>query len=139
VTVANALRLLRLPAEVQAYLRSGRLSVGHAKVILGLLRPEEQTLAAERAIRDGLNVRQTEDLVARLQQTGAGRTERPPDAGVAGAPRDVHVMSLESRLQEKLGTKVGLRYRKGRGAIEIRFYGDDELDRLLELLGVKTD
>lgn len=140
VAVAHALRLLRLPAGVQAYLRSGRLSVGHAKVILGLERPEEQTLAAERVIRDGLNVRQTEDLVARLAQTGGGgRTEGAPATRAVGAPRDVHVTALESRLQERLGTKVGLKYRQGRGAIEIRFYGDDELDRLLELLGVKAD
>ena len=139
VAVANALRLLNLPGEVQAHLRSGRLSVGHAKVILGLRLPDEQTLAAEQVIRNGLSVRQTEDLVARLGQSGA---RRPGDAlaprGAAG-PRDVHVMALESRLQERMGTKVNLRYRQGRGAIEIRFHSEDELSRLLELLGVESE
>jgi ParB family transcriptional regulator, chromosome partitioning protein len=139
VAVTNALRLLRLPAEVQAYLRSGRLSVGHAKVILGLNRPEDQNLAAEQAIRDGLNVRQTEDLVARFQPAGNARPEGPAAARATGAARDVHVMALESRLQERLGTKVGVRYRHGRGAIEIRFFSPDDLNRLLDLLGVKAD
>src|SRR5205814_8711130 len=65
--VANSLRLLKLPAEVQNYLRDDRLSVGHAKVILGLPTPEEQRLAAERIIKLNLNVRQAEDLVAQWQ------------------------------------------------------------------------
>lgn len=139
VAVANALRLLNLPSEVQAHLRSGRLSVGHAKVILGLRLPEEQTLASEQVIRNGLSVRQAEDLVARLGQAGMrqpGAASAPRDAA---GPRDVHVVALENRLQERMGTKVNLRYRQGRGAIEIRFHSEDELSRLLELLGVETE
>jgi len=139
VAVANALRLLNLPGEVQAHLRSGRLSVGHAKVILGLRLPAEQTLASEQVIRNGLSVRQTEDLVARLGQAGMrqpGAASAPRDAV---GPRDVHVVALESRLQERMGTKVNLRYRQGRGTIEIRFHSEDELSRLLELLGVTAE
>lgn len=139
VAVANALRLLNLPDEVQAHLRSGRLSVGHAKVILGLRLPAEQTLASEQVIRNGLSVRQTEDLVARLGQAGMrqpGAASAPRDAV---GPRDVHVVALESRLQERMGTKVNLRYRQGRGTIEIRFHSEDELSRLLELLGVTAE
>jgi ParB family chromosome partitioning protein len=139
VAVANALRLLRLPADVLAYLRSGRLSPGHAKVILGLGPPEDQRLAAEQVIRDGLNVRQTEDLVARLQQAEPHGTQSIGGTRATNTSRDIHVVALESRLQERLGTKVGLRYRQGRGAIEIRFYSEDELARLLDLLGVKPD
>src|ERR1051325_6178076 len=67
VAVANALRLLKLAPEVQAYVRNGRVSVGHAKVILGLNLGEQQKLAAERVIKGGLTVRQTEELVTRLQ------------------------------------------------------------------------
>src|SRR6185295_2033727 len=65
--VANSLRLLKLSPAIQGYLRDGRLSVGHAKVILGLATEPNQKLAAERVIKEGLNVRQTEHLVARLQ------------------------------------------------------------------------
>jgi ParB family chromosome partitioning protein len=133
--VANALRLLKLPSDVQAHLREGRVSVGHAKVILGLPLPEQQKLAADRVIRDGLNVRQTEELIARLQapiQSGAGGTP-------AGPLRDAHVVDLENRLREKFATKVQLRYREGKGALEIRFFTDDELERILQLVGVKVD
>ena len=74
--VANSLRLLKLPAIVQKYLREGRLTVGHAKVILGLADEKQQQLAAERVIKEGLNVRQTEGLVAKLQTRGSRKTGR---------------------------------------------------------------
>jgi len=70
--VANALRLLKLPPTLQGYVREGRISVGHAKVILGLVLEKQQQLAAERIIKEGLNVRQTEGLVAKLQARGNG-------------------------------------------------------------------
>src|SRR5450432_4212381 len=76
--VANATRLLRLPDAVQKFVREGRLSVGHAKVILGLADEKSQRLAAERVIKEGLNVRQTEGLIAKLQKRkqGAGSKEQ---------------------------------------------------------------
>jgi ParB family chromosome partitioning protein len=137
--VANALRLLKLAPELQGYLRHSQLSVGHAKVILGLTGAAEQKLAAERVIKEGLNVRQTEELVTRLQQSS---TQAPPRAASGHAPappRDVHTASLESKLQERFGTKVALRYRKGKGVVEIRFFNDDDLDRILQIAGVKID
>ena len=138
VAVANALRLLKLAEELQTFVRNGLLSVGHAKVILGLPGAADQKLAAERVIKDGLNVRQTEDLVARM---ASGTAVTPTKAGSSrvSAPRDVHVAALESRLQEKLGTKVTLRYRQGRGALEVKFFTDEELERILELLGVNAE
>src|SRR5687767_1291285 len=71
VAVANALRLLKLTPEIQAYVRDGRLSVGHAKVILSLTLGDQQKLATERVLRDGLTVRQTEELVSHLQNQPA--------------------------------------------------------------------
>lgn len=138
-TVANALRLLKLPAEVQAYLRNGQISVGHAKVILGLDQPEEQQLAAVQVIRDNLNVRQTEALVARWLARGRASKESEGASSKIGEQRDVHVVSLENRLMEKLGTKVHLRYKRGRGSVEIRFFSDDELERILQIIGVVQD
>ena len=135
--VANALRLLRLPPEVQGYLRDGRLSVGHAKVILGLAGEKHQKHAAERVLRDGLNVRQTEALVTHLQAREASTlTKTGPPAAPA---RDTQVSHLESQLRERLGTKVHLRYQQGKGALEIAFFSDAELERILQLLGVKED
>jgi ParB family chromosome partitioning protein len=132
--VANALRLLKLPLAVQTYIREGRLSVGHAKVVLGLLSEKQQRLAAERILKDGLNVRQTEGLVGRLLAREAGAAAQP--AGPAVMTRDAHVASLEDRLRERLGTKVHLRYARGKGALEISFFSDDDLERLLNLLGI---
>jgi len=113
------------------------LSVGHAKAILGLTRGDEQNLAAERVIKQSLNVRQTEDLIAHLQNRS------PAAAGAKSASlaltKDSHVADLERRLQERFGTRVDLRYRQGKGALQIHFYNDDDLERVLELIGVKLD
>jgi ParB family chromosome partitioning protein len=137
--VANALRLLKLPPEVQAHLRTGRLSVGHAKVLLSLPLAEDQKLLAEQVVKRMLNVRQTEDCVAQHQ----AERSKPALAGKAGGPaaggRDAHVADLENRLREKLGTKVQLRYRNGQGALEVRFFSDAELERVLQIIGVKVD
>lgn len=132
--VANALRLLRLPTDVQAYVRDGRLSVGHAKVILGLDSEELQKMAAERVIRESLNVRQTEVLILGLE-TGKPATK------ITTKPinKDSHVTSLEGRIRERVGTKVNLRYSKGKGSVQIAFFSDDELERILQILGVKPE
>jgi ParB family chromosome partitioning protein len=121
---------------VQAYLRNGHLSAGHAKVVLGLATPDEQRLAAERVIKAGLNVRQTEDLVAAMQARAAGAPSAKTSGGRGPVFRDAHVVAVESRLQERFGTKVNLRYRHGRGAVEIRFFNDDDLERILQVVGV---
>lgn len=135
--VANALRLLKLPQTVQNFLREGRLSVGHAKVILGLTAESEQKLAAERVIKEGLNVRQTEGLIARLHKRGPKHGAKPGHS--AALPADAQVADLENRLRERLGTKVQLRYDKGKGSVEISFYSDQELERLLQVMGVGVD
>jgi len=143
--VANALRLLKLPLDLQDYLRDGRLSVGHAKVILGLSVPEQQRLAAQRVIKGSLNVRQTEDLVTHLArgERGEGREERAEgrreNLSSLHSPLSAHVASLENKLRERLGTKVQLRYRQGRGALDIRFFSDDELERILQIIGVNVN
>jgi ParB family chromosome partitioning protein len=136
VVVANALRLLKLAPDLQTHLREGRISVGHAKVILGLSSPEEQRLAATRVVKDSLNVRQTEELVASLQNRpgpGTGAKKIP------GAPADAHLASLENRLQQRFGTKVRLRFHEGKGAVEIKFFSNDDLERFLKLAGVDLD
>jgi len=136
--VANATRLLKLPAAVQSYLRSGRISVGHAKVILGLTDESKQIIATERVIKDALNVRQTEGLVAKLQ-TRASKTTPENAKTPAIVPVDANIARLEENLREKFGTKVHLKYAHGKGAVEITFFSDDELQRVLEILGVNAD
>jgi len=135
--VANAVRLLKLSEEVQVHLKEGRLSVGHAKVILGLTTPDGQKLAADRVIRQTLNVRQTEALVSDLQERS--KTRLSPTKSKTVAPLDPQLETLTSRLREHLGTRVDLRYRKGKGTLQIHFYNDDDLERVLALLGVQLD
>ncbi|MGH7994488.1 MAG: ParB/RepB/Spo0J family partition protein [Limisphaerales bacterium] len=136
--VANALRLLRLPLPVQGFIRDGRLSVGHAKVILGLTNEKDQKLIAERVIKEGLNVRQTEGLLARLLRRGPRQTVPRPEA-VAAPAGDPHVADLEDRLREVFATKVQLHYAEGKGTVEISFFSDKELERILQILGVNPD
>jgi ParB family chromosome partitioning protein len=136
--VANALRLLKLPQVVQNFIREGRLSVGHAKVILGITDEKKQKLAAERVIKEGLNVRQTEGLVAKLQTRDSRRPGLKPET-VAAPGSDPHVANLEDRLREKFGTKIQLRYAQGKGTVEISFFSDAELERILQILGVSAE
>jgi ParB family transcriptional regulator, chromosome partitioning protein len=135
--VANSLRLIKLPQTIQNFIRDGRLSVGHAKVILGLADEKNQQLAAERAIKDGLNVRQTEGLVAKLQKRGSRKTTQPETVTVPIG--DPHVADLEAKLREVFATKVQLRYAQGKGSLEISFFSDAELERILQILGVAAD
>lgn len=136
VLVANALRLLKLPPPVQAHLREGRLSVGHAKAILGLGTEKQQEMAAAKVLKEELSVRQTEALVSRLQKEPPTDGKAPPHALRA---RDANVAALEGRLRERFGTKVALRYGQGKGAIEIAFFSDPELERILQLLGIPPE
>jgi ParB family transcriptional regulator, chromosome partitioning protein len=136
--IANALRLLKLPEVIQTALRDGRISVGHAKVILGVSPESSQAAVAEQVIRGHLSVRQTEELVARLQSPAAATP--PPTATPIGVNlRDPHIVDLEGRLRERFLAKVALRYTKGRGSIEVRFHSDAELEQLLDRLGVTVD
>jgi len=133
--VANSLRLLKLAPDIQTYVRNGHLSVGHAKVILGLTKWEEQKLAADRVLKKSLSVRQTEELVAYMQNIPSEETKNP---ALPPAP-DAHITDLERKLQERLGTKVHLNYRKGKGTVEIKFFSDDDLERILQLAGIELD
>jgi ParB family chromosome partitioning protein len=137
VVVANALRLLKLAPELQAYVRDGRLSVGHGKVILGLTDQENQRIAADRILKRSLTVRQTEALVASLQPDNSQKGSSPQHRQYS--TQDAHVASMQTRIQERFGTKVLLHYREGKGAIEIKFFTDDDLERILKVAGIELD
>ena len=133
--VANALRLLKLAPELQTLIREGQLSVGHGKVILGLATDAEQKLAADCILKKSLNVRQAEELVAQIQKGKIVSSK----SSTQPAMRDAHVADLENKLRERFGTKVQLRYRQGKGSLDIRFFSDDDLERVLKIVGVSTD
>ncbi len=132
--VANALRLLALPSLIQGYISSNQLSVGHGKVILSLLRKEEQMKVADRVIRDHLTVRETEKLVQSLLQTNPNQKTKSGSKSPATGNADWK--DLEQRLQRKFATKVRLVGNAKSGRIEIDYFTADDLDRLLQLLGI---
>jgi len=123
-TVANTLRLLRLPREVRELLAEGRLDAGHARALLALERAEDQLALAREAARRGLSVREVEARVARL------RVPRPPQR----AARDANTRAAEERLRSALGTRVRIARRGRGGAVRIEFGSEAELQRLFELL-----
>jgi ParB family chromosome partitioning protein len=135
--VANALRLLKLAPELQSFVREGRLSVGHAKVILGLSSPEDQKIAAGRVLKKSLNVRQTEEMVGHWQKKPGEKNGEKTRPGPGG--QNAHLAAVQNKIQERFGTKVVLRYLAGRGAIEIKFFNDDDLERILKLAGIEMD
>jgi ParB family chromosome partitioning protein len=131
--VANAMRLLDLHPQVQVWLAQDLLSVGHAKVLLALKVPEEQLLAAETVLRRNATVRSTERLVAR--QLGIGRSRRKQRAAEQALTLAA-VKDLQDRLQEQLATHVTIHHGEKRGRIEIEYYGNDDLQRIVTALGL---
>src|SRR5216117_51390 len=126
-TVANALRLLKLPATVLALLHEGRLSVGHARALLARDEPRRATTLAREAVAQGLSVREIEDRV----RGGRAPIRRPRmKRGMGAAPE---VRRVEDALRRRLGTDVRVTLRaKGKGQIHVAFYSNDDLARLLE-------
>jgi ParB family transcriptional regulator, chromosome partitioning protein len=131
--VANAMRLLDLHPQVQIWLAQDLLSVGHAKVLLALKAPEEQLLAAETVLRRNATVRSTERLVARLLGIGRSRRKQRVAEQVATSAA---IEDLQNRLQEHLATHVTVHHGEKRGRIEIEYYGNDDLQRIVNALGL---
>lgn len=130
-SVANHLRLLRLPDDVRGDVASGTLSMGHARALVALSDAAAQRHAAREIITRSLSVRDTELLVKKLAAPAAGRTAAPPTP-------DVHTRAAEDRLRFALGTKVRIARRRQGGTIEIDFGSESELNRLYELLTAAT-
>jgi ParB family chromosome partitioning protein len=125
-TVANAVRLLSLPAEVQDLLEAGRLRAGHARALLALPTAAATVGAARTVAAKGLSVRQTEALVKKLL--------KPPAPPRAVTPAEGHLAGLADRLRRRFGTKVQITGRPDKGRIVFEYYSQEELDRLLEML-----
>lgn len=128
--VANSMRILLLPKEVQQEVARGKLPAGQARALLGLEREPLILAAAREVIAQGLSTRETEKLVARLK---SGRRRRRESAD-----SDPDLRSLVERIQQALGTKVRLlhRARSGRGKMVIDYYSSTDLERILQLMGV---
>jgi ParB family chromosome partitioning protein len=128
-TVANLLRLLKLPDEVRAEVASGTLSMGHARALLSLTDEAEQRRMARDVIARSLSVRETESIVKHIAEG-----VKPASAAVSSRPADVHTRAAEDRLRLTLGTRVRIVRRGLRGRIEIDFGSEEELIRIYEQL-----
>ena len=130
--LANSLRLLGLPPEALELLRSGALTAGHAKAILGLPTPELQVQAAKLIAEHSLNVRQAEALCRKLakdaKQAAQAPAPEPP-------PQPALPVEVEESLRQALGSEVSVAYKNGRGSLTVHFYSDDQLRAFANLLG----
>ncbi len=128
-TVANALRLLKLPEDIQTFLLTGELSMGHARALLGLSTQTAQKAMARKVVRDKMSVRQCEDLVRQGVTTKGGGKSKPRSQSYS--PSQYRL--LES-LQRRLGTKVDLRTGRKGGKVVIHYYDPQELERILDVI-----
>jgi len=134
-SVANAMRLLDLHEDVQSLVSARKISMGHAKAILGLKEHSAQKAAAQNVISDGLTVRATERLVQDFH-----KKKNPSKANKGKAEeKSPLIIALENKLEHHFSTRVKMKHKKKKGRIEIEYYGNDDLQRLLDQWGIKTD
>ncbi|HTO21294.1 MAG TPA: ParB/RepB/Spo0J family partition protein [Spirochaetia bacterium] len=135
-TIANSLRLLKLPEEAQEALAKGSITAGHARALLMLVNPADQRLLLGRMVDAGISVREAESMAGSLNKGKKG-SARPARSGVAetgSARREPEIREIEQRLIEKLGTKVEVKGSARKGRIEISYFSSEDLERLLDLL-----
>jgi len=125
-TITNMLRLLKLPQSIQKDLIDNRLSMGHARVLVGIRNLKEQKRIRDLIVKKSLSVRQVEEIVNKRKLAGRSEKKR--------VEQDYYIQSLSDNLKRALGTKVDIKKRGMKGSIIIYFYSDDEMDRLLDLL-----
>jgi ParB family chromosome partitioning protein len=132
-TVANSLRLLRLPPVMQEALDKGEMSPGHARAVLAVVSPADQQLLFRRIVDEGLSVREAEQIAA-----GMNRGKKPPAGGSRRRSqqgrKEPEIREIEERLIERLGTKIEIRGTKDKGRIEISYFSAEDLQRVTDLL-----
>lgn len=124
--IANHLRLLNLPENIQDLISHGELSMGHGRALLSLKNKENITPLANKALKEGWNVRQLEQQIAQLNENVSHETKSKPQ-------KDIFIRETEAVLRESLGTSVTIKQNKSKGKIEIEFFSKDDLERLIEI------
>jgi ParB family chromosome partitioning protein len=122
--IANMVRILDLPPDIRENVSRGTISVGQAKAILSLDTEGERQALAKKILTEGLTVRQTEEIVKKRRVPRGTNTPK----------KDSSIVEIEDKLRGRLGTKVTVDYRKGKGSIRIDFYSDEDLERIVEEL-----
>jgi ParB family chromosome partitioning protein len=135
-TIANALRLLQLEKEIQGFLRKGHLSTGHAKVLLGVEEPTQRTLLARRVVEQGSSVRELERFARQIKES------RGQPGSKAGSSRPAGELAAIKELQDKISkrfkTRTSIKHGPKKGRIVIEYFGNDDLTRILEEMGVES-
>lgn len=128
-TISNTMRLLALDTRVLNYLVDGTLSEGHGKTIVSIENNEIQYEIAKRIIDEGLNVRQTEALIKNINNAKKKIKVKPV--------KDIYIKDIEDKLKSALGTKVSINSGRKKGKIEIEYYSNDDLERIIEMFHVE--
>ena len=123
--ITNNMRLLNLHKSIRDFIINGDLSEGHGKIIAGVENTEKQLKIAEKVINEELNVRQTETLIKEWDKSPTPKKKQS---------KDIHVRSVEEKLEDIFGTKVSINKGKKKSKIEIEFYSEDDLERILNLI-----
>lgn len=127
--IANLIRLLQLPEDIREWVNEGKLSMGHGRALLGLKNKRRIPEVANKVMKDHLNVRQLEKYIQDLNEAVSRETKT--------TKKDIHTQATESQLREYFGTQVQIRKAKNKGKIEIEFYSEDDLHRILEMLNIE--
>jgi ParB family transcriptional regulator, chromosome partitioning protein len=137
-SIANTVRLLELPEDIQGSVVRGHITAGHAKLLLAVTDPREQRLLFERIAEEKLTVRDLEMAVEESadKKVAAGDSSETPRRGrkARGGDKRPHLVSLEERFSERLGTRVRIREKNGKGRISIDFFSADEFERIQEII-----
>lgn len=128
--IANHLRILSLPMDIQNLISEGKISMGHGRALLGLKKKEKVQQIVEKIIKEGLNVRQLEKLIQDLNNNVPRETKKPKQE------KSVFIREQETHLRERFGTTVNIKHNKNKkkGKIEIEFFSNEDLERIIELL-----
>lgn len=126
--IANHIRLLALPEKVRSDITEGKLSMGHGRTLLGIRKKEQIGIIAEKTMKEGLNVRQLEALVQKLNDNVSRETSKKKEK------KDVFLVEQETTLREYFGTNVSIKKNKNKGKIEIEFFSEEDFERIMELL-----
>jgi len=128
--VANHIRLLSLPPKIQEFISRGKITMGHGRALLGLRQKAKLPAVAEKVMQESLNVRQLEKLIQQLNENVSRETKKPEKK------KDIFIVEREQLLRERFGTTVSIKQsNKNKGKIEIEFFSQDDLERILEMLG----
>ncbi|MEH7886824.1 ParB/RepB/Spo0J family partition protein [Bacillus sp. JJ1609] len=130
--LANHIRLLSLPPKIQQHISDGKISMGHGRALLGLRKKDQLPALVDKILKEGLNVRQLEQLIQQLNEIVPRETKKEKET------KDVFIREQETSLRERFGTTVNIKQSKNKGKIEIEFFSKDDLERILELLDLQN-